>query len=211
MLSGRPRAASLSGWFWLMILRVCVGADAERGIGVGKTIRGRWCARCVRARVAGTQKRLELRNIVFLQPQPARNAHQHRVLGRVHAAVGGNGHDLKLQEKLNQRCASAADPREPVDSGVEVEVRLLATIESGLGCTALLVLKFQHRENPLDSIDLVARDYVVCLAQRTHDGERRFDQLRLHDTQSADHGLPQDGAAGIAEGGTDDKTGKSAE
>ena len=69
---------------------------------------------------------------MLAQAKAARNANQHRVFGGVYVTVRRNCHGLQLQEELDEWGSAAADTGEPIHSGVQVELRLLAPVECGL-------------------------------------------------------------------------------
>ena len=77
-----------------------------------------------------------------------------------------------------------ADARKVVDSGIQVEVGLLAAGKGGLGLFALFAIEVQHPEGAFHCLDLVAGDDLVGFAQRAHDAEGRVDELRLRDAQA---------------------------
>jgi hypothetical protein len=70
--------------------------------------------------------------------------------------------------------------RELVGFGVEIELGRFASIECRLRHFSLLDGQAQAHEQTLDDGNFIAAYYAVCLAQSAHDGESRFDKVRLH-------------------------------
>src|SRR5690606_41161257 len=110
--------------------------------------------------------------------EPAGDAHEHRMLRRMHAAVRRNGHQLDLQKQLQQEDAAPRDAGETVDLAVEIEVRRFAAIERRLRGVALLRRQPQTIEQRLGRTNLVARVYRSRLDERSHPGVRLILELR---------------------------------
>src|SRR5688572_31046030 len=102
------------------------------------------------------------------------------MLGRMHVAIASDRRALDLQKHDEQRSLPVGDPRERADFGIQIEARRLAAIESGLCLLALLAGQMQPIEHRLCNYNLVPRYHAVRFAERTHDGKRGFEKLRLY-------------------------------
>ncbi len=111
-------------------------------------------------------------------------------------------HALQLQKELHERRAPATDRSKSIYRSIEFKIRLLTLVKGRPGLTPQFVAESQHAKDLLNGIDLVARNNPIYLAERAHDGESRFNQRRLRNTQPANHRSSQCSAGEIADNST---------
>ena len=102
------------------------------------------------------------------------------------------------------------DPRKRADFGVQIEAWRLAAIESGPCLLALCAGQMQPIEHRLGGCNLVPRYDAVRFAERTRDGKRGFEKLRLYGRELLyQHGLKNPGRQ-VAHHETDEQTADAA-